>query len=182
MIILLEGPDSTGKTTLCNKLIEYFVSTKQSVMYKHNIKSDNAPLGIAKQLRLFDFSKWNNVNLIVDRSSWSNIVYQTVFSDGYQMDINQLKEFNSYFDKIIVTLPFDKQKYIEKFNEVKSSRHEDYIEMSKLYDSYEPLLSGKIYPELSFNKKIVRYDMFEHPIDDLNEYAKKIIEEEKSVC
>lgn len=182
MIILLEGPDSTGKTTLCNKLIEYFTSNKKSVMYKHNVKDDNTPFGITKQLRLFDFSKWNNFNLIVDRSSWSNVVYQTIFSDGYQMDLNCLKEFNSYFDKIIVTLPKDKQRYIDKFNEMKNSRHEEYCEMSKVYDRYEDLLNGKIYPELTFNKEVIRYDMFDHPIDDLDKYVKQIIEEEKSVC
>ena len=49
MNILIEGPDGCGKTTLCMKLIEYFVNNKQTVTYKHNTKVDNEPEGLINQ-------------------------------------------------------------------------------------------------------------------------------------
>ena len=173
-VILIEGPDCSGKTTLCCELMLYFLKNKKKTSYIHINECDNKPEGIKKQLLFYKFNKNNNVNVIVDRAHWSNYVYSRVFG-GYMMNDYDMKKMNSVFDKIVVCLPENKNLYLKKFNDVKKTRFELYEDMTKVYDLYDYLLSGK--NSLFKRKNVFRYDMFNCSTFNVDDYINKLLED-----
>ena len=74
MIIIVEGIDRVGKTTLCNKL-----SQKTNIpIYKHkksNYSEMKNDIETDVMIQLIDLYKLLNGNIIFDRFHWSDFVY-----------------------------------------------------------------------------------------------------------
>lgn len=113
MIIIVEGIDRVGKTTLCNMLQKH----TNFPIYKHNSyrfdysKMDNLN-ETDKMLQLLDLYSILNGNVIFDRFHWSDCVYG-IIDRGYNFNIafdneakidKKLRELDAI---IIYVLPTD---------------------------------------------------------------------------
>lgn len=86
MLIIVEGQERTGKTTLCSALAKEFIAHGQSAEVKKFERCDDVPMGIIK--KVFPLAQERDKIWIVDRCHITEIVYRTY--DGSQM-------FNSDF-------------------------------------------------------------------------------------
>lgn len=148
MNVLVEGPDCTGKTTLCEDI------ASRGFNYIHLSKTDDVNelyVNLTKELD-------NNYNNVIDRAVISNKVYQTVFGDGEIVRDDIRDEFLLKIDLIIICLPRDKKRYLRFFNKTKSIRSELYDNMNDIYDEFERSFN------YDFLKGIMiqRYDLFDH--------------------
>ena len=172
MIILIEGPDCSGKSTLCNQICRAMIDNKMNFVYEHNDKhtmNDNNILGniLDEWKRL---SK-RNYNIIVDRSVISNHIYQSIFKDGDLVSKEVAIKLMNMIDKTIIALP-EKSKYFKLFTETKTKRHEDYDCMVDVYNKYESLVYGEFEFYLLNHNKTRIYDMFNN---DLYSFVNNII-------
>jgi|TARA_A100001201_G_scaffold99554_1_gene85700 thymidylate kinase len=131
MKIILEGPDCAGKTTLANllkqKLTDY--------LYIHNGIYSKAYKPHVDCLKLD--------NVIIDRHWPSELVYGTIFRAGPSYNIYQMEQHckNNATNKYILCLP-PKDLVLKRFLERKE--HEDFEDVSKVYDAYH--LFKNMYP------------------------------------
>ena len=139
-ILVLEGPDGTGKTTLAKKLAE-----KYDVEYIHCTWSEEIDQDIPGYFTsvIDKAEKLSKDKLvIIDRLWLSEHVYAKTFRDA-----NKWKSFivgnecMLRLDKLgaiyQMCLPFDKERYLEKFETLKQDREEMYDSMSEVYDYFE---------------------------------------------
>lgn len=148
MIILIEGPDGVGKTTLALKLKNLY-----SCEYIHSPTVSDVE-SYYKQLILKIYSvKEQGGNLVIDRASISNKIYTTVFGDTTLLSNKSREEFENNVDLIIYCLPYDREEYLNTFNQLKNNRWEKYQQMGKIYDEFE-----KEYELNKSNNKVMRYD------------------------
>lgn len=161
MKILIEGPDSSGKTVLSKTLREAFNSD-----YVHFEYEPDENIYQKQTLDTFELVKTSN-NIIVDRFIPSEIVYGTVLRDKarfvYDDGNTWLHDMLDCFDNIIFCLPICKEDYINQFKKMSQQRDElvkEIKQISLIYNYYQDLyvnLKGN-YPE--FANKIIRYDFF----------------------
>lgn len=133
MIVLIEGPDGTGKTTLAKILRD-----KYDFIYIHlgpcaDIEKTYKEL-ISKLKRYKEFK----VNAVIDRAVYSNYVYSEIFG-GDKLSSKKCGKFLRLVDKIIMCLPKNKELYLKEFNNLKKERAELYNEMGQVYDKFKSL-------------------------------------------
>lgn len=134
-IIILDGPDACGKTTLANKFIEKYGGTYIHLTYRF---ADKMPIYHAAMLRkALKLSKSQLV--IIDRLHVSEYIYAKVFRGGTKWPW-MLPMFNSLCRElnipIIVCAPSTVKRGIEWFEETKSKRFEMYDDISKVIQEY----------------------------------------------
>lgn len=113
MIIIVEGIDRVGKTTLCNKLHEEF----NIPIYKHNgiipyNKMDNFE-ETDKMIYVKEFIELTNISLIFDRFHLTDFVYgiierkynSSIAVDNFRLIDDELSKINDVF--LIYVLPTD---------------------------------------------------------------------------
>lgn len=155
-IILLEGPDASGKSTLARYFLDiykgnYTHSTEPKNEEEHPVAHHLASLNFAREWKKFHY----DYPTILDRNYLSLIIYSNIFlNDEFiskvEDDINTYsKTFQFYIDKTIICLP-PKDLYLKRFEEIKSERAEMYDKMGDCYDAYNDLWEGNP----NFNKKI----------------------------
>ena len=84
MILILEGPDGSGKTTLATRL---HATTGYPIYHRSKPENDEDKANMMEQLKA-DFKKYKNV--IVDRCWYSEIVYGNVMRDGSVIDYPEM--------------------------------------------------------------------------------------------
>ena len=165
-IFIVEGPDGSGKSTLCDCLsklyslpiihLTYF--EKQEDMDKqyervyqiiHSLINHNAETGI-----------------IFDRFVSSNRVYSQVYKNSkispWTFKIKELiLSIASYYDITFINcLPADKQNYLNRYKDLASVRDELYKEkdeikkMSKVYDTYKEEFASERLTYRNFAKSL----------------------------
>ena len=106
MIIIVEGIDRVGKTTLVNKLHEMtgFPVYKNNTEFKlENMDNENETDKMIKMLQICEFSR---ANIIFDRFHWTDAVYGTVHR-GYDFDrarenVKRIDEILSRMEAIVI--------------------------------------------------------------------------------
>ena len=115
MIIIVEGIDRVGKTTLCNKLKEEFdvpILHHESIISNNKKDNENET---DKSLLTLEVCDITNSSIILDRFHLSDFVYGTIERnynidsaiDHFKMIDNILSEMNDVF--LIYVLPTDIQ-------------------------------------------------------------------------
>lgn len=161
-IILIEGPDCTGKTTLCNQLIN-----RHSFYYKHLTRPVDVEALYIQLIKELKKAKKTGMNIVIDRAYISNIVYANVFQDAGVLSNKLRLKINKLVDMIIICLPSNKLEYLKKFNGLKESRKELYDNMEEVYDEFERSFN------LNFlkHKKVLRYNYQLQSLDTLDQYV-----------
>lgn len=149
MIILIDGPDGSGKTTLAKKFIE------KGYSYIHLDKFEDVNEGYKELIARIQRAKEENEKIVIDRAVISNLIYSHVFG-GEIVDVSLALAFVLLCDKIYVCLPRDKEKHEKLYSKLKNERSELYTSMKEVYDWYNFLIQ--------INSKIYHYDMFEDNI------------------
>lgn len=150
MIVLIDGPDGSGKTTLCDLL------RKNGFEYIH-LSKERKVNNLYNNLILYLESNKNNKDVVIDRAYISNIIYSNVFNDSEYISLDNLQKIHNLVDCIILTIPKDREKYLKHFDKLKGDRPELYSSMEKVYDSYKCKDS---YNFLLQDKPYYIYDMF----------------------
>lgn len=138
-IIILEGPDCSGKTTLANELMSKY----KNHVYIHNAVSDDiehlhtTAISCAMALSL-DFV------VIIDRLHLSEQIYGTIFRQRVAYDVelfdNKLNSLSNVYKVLCLT---DKKSTLEKHKERKDKEMFDNI--SKVWDAYSKIKGWKKY-------------------------------------
>lgn len=163
MNILIDGPDGSGKSTLCNELI------LQGFQYVHSDEPEDAE----RYFTTIDHMLETQGNIALDRGPISNIVYSHIFDGGANMISSKLAlSIIQKLDVIVLAIPGDRDQYLRDFNVLKDSRDERYDTMAAVYDEYE---SRKQFKGLLHGKKVVYYDRYKIHKDQIKLFVKEKI-------
>lgn len=143
MIVILEGPDGTGKTTLAKYLVKAFRGT-----YLH--------AGFKKSWNIFTYhqalleSAWVTIQktgrpVILDRHWLSEAVYAEAFRGGSPWPLA-----GRIFERVIgrlggiyvYCLPENRDEYLDNFNRIKNNRPEMFDDVTRVYDLYRAAITG----------------------------------------
>lgn len=171
-IILVEGPDCSGKTTICNSIVDNFnFKCLHLSKLKDNQSVDEFYINFIDNLKI---QKQNNMNIVLDRAYISNIIYSTVFKQDETISRYLMDELKKLIDIIILCIP-DKDKYITHFNNIKNQRFELYDNMNDIYDLYYDLYynsSSKLKYTID-NCNVILFNMYN--IKDMESFIKEIV-------
>lgn len=175
MIVIIDGPDGSGKTTLCDELKE------EGFEYYHCVRIGRFNTNVEfyddfiKKLRVV---KAENRDLVIDRCYFSNFVYSTVFKDSDILTNEQRVELQNLVDVIVVALP-DKATFFEHFNKLKKMRQEEYNDVSEVYDLFEKLVEDKDYCRknnlLGPSQLLIRYNFNKIPLENIKDFVDSYI-------
>lgn len=162
MLIIIEGIDRVGKTTLCNKLKEElgFPIFKEAHDEVLAVRSDEMIMNYGSMKTLINLEKVIKFNAILDRFDWSERIYGQL-SKGYD---------NIYFDKLIKhSLEEIKDDivyvYVEPTNLTKSSR-EHGSSLKKHKEAFD-----KAYEECKFKKAKCNYNSINNVVFAIKSYC-----------
>lgn len=134
-IILLEGPDGSGKTTLANRLIEKYGGVYIHAEYRFKNKM---PLYHAAILR----KAWKlsrNQLVIIDRLHISEMIYAKVFRGGSPW-LWMTKTFNMVLDMMgactVLCVPLSVDEGIKWFEAARQERPEMYDDIRDVIQEY----------------------------------------------
>ena len=179
-ILIVEGPDGVGKTTLINKIKEKFKNN----FYMHLRVHKNMKLWHTATTRLAIRKHLEGRLVLVDRHWPSEQCYSYIRSDGPSYDPSHLyKKLKERGAKYIWCIPEDTQRVKDNHRINREKRHEEYYDIDNVVDYYyyhwfsKPKRANflsEISP-LRERDNFIRYDMFKdgHKLD---EFSNKIIE------
>ena len=181
MIIILEGPDGVGKTTLANTFKEIY---KKKVYYMHLRVHKNMKLWHTASARLA-IRKHNGGRLVMMDRHWpSEQWYSYIFREGPSYDPTDLYyDLKEISTKYIWCLPSDLRKVKENHIKNRERRREEYHDIDKVIDLYHAhwygITTGKrdflgFLSPLMNRPDFIRYDMFTHG-KDKEKWIKEIL-------
>jgi hypothetical protein len=137
-IIVLDGPDGSGKTTLGKLIAERHRGKYLHLTYRW--KNNMAEYHLAA----LNYAAKHAVNcpVVIDRWWPSEVVYASVFRDGSTLTFN-----GRYLDRLgqkygvsyVMCIPDNRAAYLENFERLKAEREEMYDTMAGVYDGYAKL-------------------------------------------
>jgi thymidylate kinase len=158
IILVIEGADASGKTTLANHFRE-----KYGARYIHGTVREDAwkwHLGVIH--RAVKLSKDNMV--IIDRSWISHLIYESIFNTQ-KFDVA-----GRAFDRIlrrygaltIMCVPRDQERQIERWKKGRENgKHEHYKEIRNVISAYSDLYLGNIaHPGEGYIDQLTRFGDF----------------------
>lgn len=158
MLILVEGADGSGKTTLVNQLNEYFPTLRI------NRNHDNVP-------DFYDNLIDMQEDVVLDRSFITDVVYRLALDDGIETDgINMF-----YMDFILRNSIVIYCKTVTQFDDAKS-RGEDNItdlkiaqKISRYYDAVMKFINTRT------STHVIKYDWHFDTVEELVSTIKDVI-------
>lgn len=143
-IIILEGPDCCGKTTLGKYLEEHF-----GALYIHSTWSPELDKRMAKYLaHSADIAQAVSKNqlVVLDRHWITDLVYSDVFRGGHNLYMssiyNHTKLLNDSNGMLVMCLPENSNNIISQFESKKVERNDLYYDMSDVVKAYLALWEG----------------------------------------
>lgn len=170
-VIVLDGPDGTGKSTLARSL-----SARLDAHHLHlTYRWPNNMFDYHSAALFYVLRKAQTQPVVLDRWWPSEVVYADAYRGGsnWPLAYRMLEKVALRFGfSYIFCLPHNKEEYLQFYNVLKGKRVEMYDSgMDRVYDGYT-----KLYNELMVQREAVdRYDFFEQG-QDLDRACQDIIE------
>lgn len=168
-IIVLDGPDGSGKTTLAQHFVEKYGARYLHASYRF------------KQ-RMFDYhtalihraGKLARDHLvIVDRWWMSEICYGNAYRNGTKWPLYwrmMQRVLLKYSGVYVYCLPADSRKHLETFDDLKSSRPEMFKDQLPVVIEYH-----KLWDKVREWPNVIRYDRFSSDGENLEFYGKRVL-------
>lgn len=133
MIVILEGIDRVGKTTIANELkdklgFEIFKKDREEFLSEDGIRN-NALINFGNALGLVDMFNWDgfNQNIVVDRFHWTEAIYSLfdrdqTYSKYYMQEVERKMLINKDKYLIVYVRPTD-IKFSSRMHGSDLSRH-----------------------------------------------------------
>lgn len=157
MLVIIEGADGTGKTTLIEKLrskgyVSVCIPKNTSCIY-----------GVYKQL----IYNSNAVDFAIDRSFITDIVYRLVLGGQPSFGLNEITDLLSENMKIIYCTNDNSFNYAKKRGENLICKRETHNKICKVYEYVMKCIS------IFANKKILKYDFEKTNFEDVLKFIKQ---------
>lgn len=146
-VIVLEGPDCTGKTTLANHFVKNYGATYIHGTWSEDIEKDNHNI-LMSQIELAMHEAKHGGLVIIDRSWISEFIYADVFRGGTNWPDLAEDAFVRLLaaDAIyIFCMPFgarNTEKHRKRFLERAGKGEEMYEDMGKIVEAFQCFLFG----------------------------------------
>ena len=179
-IIIFEGPDGVGKTTLINHIRKEFNDS----YYMHLRVHKDMKLWHTASARLAIKKKREGKLVLIDRHWPSEQCYSYIYREGPSYDPTEIvKKLRQEGALYVWCSPEDTNRVKENHRKNRELRHEQYYDIDKvieLYDNYWHGLEDRkniLYglSPLKLRDDFIRYDMFKEG-HDLDSVKEKIIE------
>lgn len=172
-LIVVDSPDFSGKTKLCNHLTEKYRFNYYHCGVQSDIKTFH---GDVLDMAFEDIEEYNS-NWVIDRLHLSEEVYGNIFRDGPKYDWKQLnnniiKEAQEESIKyVLITCLPPKEIVINGHAARNADGNEMFSTVDKVYDAYE-----KIYIESKDNNlQMYKYDFTDDPnYEKLDQYLESL--------
>jgi len=162
-LIVIEGPDGSGKTYLQEALAKRF----NAVMFHHTWSEE-------LDTRMYDYFSdtldqaeafINEGRLvIIDRLNLTEQIYSKVFRNNSRRWEKKMFQISSRVQNLngleIICCPYSKMDYLARFETIKAERQEMYGSMEQVYDLYNASLS-----EPGIIQSLMRWDFLAMEID-----------------
>ncbi len=142
-IIVLDGPDGCGKTTLAEKFQELYGAQILHLTWSPELENRMSDYMIGNIEEAIELSKTKLV--IIDRCWMSEICYSEAFRNGTNWPLlhetcdRMLLNNNAYN---VICMPNDPRRGIERFNKLKTERDEMYDSIDNVFDYYYAIYWG----------------------------------------
>lgn len=165
MNILVEGPDVSGKTTLCNRIIEQLKIDypDSTIEYIHNSFTNDNLVYEAENKELIGKLTENTGPtgrfIIVDRFYISEVIYGDIIRGKSRVTLYNTVKVNNLFDKIYFSCPDDLGRLTEDYINIKKTfgirgRRKDFQADSRKYKKM-----GELF-KLSHKGEFILYDRY----------------------
>lgn len=156
-LVLLEGPDGAGKTTLAEHLVKHY-----GAIYIHSTWSPELELRMEDyMLQTLEMAKSVSQKrlVVLDRHFLSEIVYSAVFRADTTPDRSAFhaQMYHTFFaptpfakSLLVMCLPEDKLQWSASFEQLKTEREEMYANVDKAYDGFAALWEKTLAPDFAF--------------------------------
>lgn len=154
-IIILEGPDGSGKTTLAKSIGGHYLHAT------HRFKGRMVLYHLALFKKAVELSQTDIV--VIDRWRLSELVYGSVFRNGEEEpDMTEAMFALAGTQAVthVMCLPEERGRYLFEFERLRRTREEKYEAMQAVYDKYAEM-------QLRFSQR--RYDRFNAPLNEANQ-------------
>jgi thymidylate kinase len=157
-IIILEGPDGSGKTSLANKFVEKYGARYLHLTYRWRDKMPVYHLAaIQRAAKLADEGKL----VVVDRWWPSEYIYSDTFRGGVRWPL-----YGRYMERIMLKyaglyvfcIPSNVKLSIERFDKLRSEREELYEDVVEIIKRYTELYYGNsLYIDDNYAAQLTKY-------------------------
>jgi len=133
-IIVIEGPDGTGKTTLAKALGGHYIHCGYDKSLAGNMVDFHEHV-FAAAVHLSQYS-----SVVIDRWRMSEVVYGSVYRSGPESPELTKKFYQMVDDSggmFVNCMPADKDQYLDHFTGLLKTRPEMFESMNEVYDEYE---------------------------------------------
>jgi len=158
-VIILDGPDGVGKTTIAELLKEKYDAEYIHLTWSPEIEER---MDCYMWDALYEaVNKSKDGLCVIDRHYLSEMIYAEVYREGTKykgMHESVIRKLNEIGAMLVLCLPEDKERYLKHFDSLKEDREEMYTTMDEIYKAYEfETIHGTYFP-----KKYLRYDLFQY--------------------
>jgi thymidylate kinase len=174
MIIIIEGADGTGKTTLSKKLIEKLQAKYIHLTWSRELDVRMLEYQTEALIEAYEYVLNINKPCIIDRHWISELIYSKVFRHGTRMPgygeiVEKFIEAIGGFT--ILCLSTNLEKHKQRYELLKGNRIEMYTDVSEVVTLY-----NVFYNNVKTNKNYIKYEIEEEG-RNIDEFVNQIRDE-----